>query len=113
MSAEDVLQLKLWVEQGVIQHLDLYVGEIFPTSYKVEWAMLKEMFDTLKCGRLAVFRNHSKIFAGVSGDFYFGVQTSANINTNPRTENGCIITTKDIYDFYKSFFDGIKTIANE
>jgi len=33
---------------------------------------------------------HAKIFAGHGPKFYFGIQTSANINTNPRTENGCI-----------------------
>lgn len=30
-----------------------------------------------------------------------------NINTNPRTENGCITIGRDIYDFYKTYFDGI------
>lgn len=109
MSAEDVLQFKMWLQEGVIERLDLYVGEIFPSSYKVEWAMLKEMYQTLGCGRLVVFRNHSKIFAGCAEDFYFGIQTSANINTNPRTENGCIIVSREIYEFYKSFFDGINS----
>ncbi len=62
-------------------------------------------------GRVAVFRNHAKIFAGSGDKFYFGVETSANINTNPRTENGCITIEKEIYEFYKAYFDGIVSFA--
>ena len=58
-------------------------------------------------GRLAVFRNHSKIYAGYGEKFAFGIETSANVNTNPRTENGCITISKEIYEFYREYFDGI------
>lgn len=39
--------------------------------------------------------------------FAFGIETSANINTNPRTENGCLTIGKEIYEFYKEYFDKI------
>lgn len=110
MSAEDILQFEKWVEGGKIKKLDMYLGEIFPNSYKIEFSMVKKIyakFDDL--GRFAVFKNHSKIFAGYGDKFHFGIQTSANVNTNPRTENGCITINKDIFDFYKSYFDGIKS----
>ncbi len=84
----------------------MYMGEIFPGTYKVEYEELKRVI-TPDIGRIAVFRNHSKIFAGYGPKFHFGIQTSANINTNPRTENGCITINKDIYEFYKEYFDGI------
>ena len=58
-------------------------------------------------------RNHSKIFAGYGEKFHFGVQSSANINTNPRTENGCITITKDIFDFYFDYYDGIKSFEKD
>ena len=109
MNGEDIMQFRQWVENGIIGSLDIYVGEIFPSQYRIEWNMLNELYNDLQCGRLAYFKNHSKIFAGCSGDFYFGVQSSANINTNPRTENGCIIIDKGIYDFYKEYFNGIKS----
>ena len=107
MAAEDILQFRHWVEEGMIKKLDAYVGEIFPNSYKIEYKMLKDMYAELNCGRIAVFKNHSKIFAGYGDKFHFGIQTSANINTNPRTENGCITIDKGIYEFYKQYFDGI------
>ena len=110
MAAEDILQLTQWYDEGKIRKIDLYVGEIFPNSYKIEWQMVKDFYAKHPdAGRVAVFRNHSKVYAGCneSENFYFGIQTSANINTNPRTENGCIIIDKGIYDFYRAYFDGI------
>lgn len=113
MAAEDIFQLQQWISDGRIRKLDIYVGEIFPNSYKIEYQMLLEMYanDGAKAGggRLAVFRNHSKIFAGIGEKFAFGIETSANVNTNPRTENGCITISNEIYEFYKDYFDGIKS----
>jgi hypothetical protein len=106
MAFEDIYQIQEWLENGIIKKIDAYMGEIFPSSYKKEWIMLKPLIEKYG-GRVAVFKNHSKIFAGHNKDFYFGIQTSANMNTNPRTENGCITISKDIYDFYKDYFDNI------
>jgi len=109
MNYEDVLQIKKWLETGVLKKVDAYLGEIFPGTYKCEYRLIKEVWKEFDCGRIAVFKNHSKIFAGKSGEFHFGIQTSANINTNPRTENGCITINQGIFDFYKNYFDGIKS----
>ena len=88
MNAEDILQVRKWVEENRIRKLDMYIGEIFPSNYKIEWAMIKDMYREMPgLGRVAVFYNHSKIYAGYNKEdnFYFGIQTSANINQNPRT----------------------------
>lgn len=110
MAAEDVLQFDEWLQNGQIKKLDAYVGEIFPNSYKIEYQLLKDVFERNSGGgRIAVFKNHSKIYAGIGPKFAFGIETSANINTNPRTENGCITIDRGIYEFYREFFDGIKS----
>jgi len=106
MAAEDVYQMEDWLASGKIKKMDAYVGEIFPGTYKQEYALLKPMIESYG-GRVAVFRNHSKIFAGYGDKFYFGIETSANINTNPRTENGCITIDRELFEFYKTYFDGI------
>lgn len=109
MSAEDILYFEEALRDGKIKKLDAYVGEIFPNSYKIEYKMLRDMFNKHECGRIAVFRNHSKIIAGKGEKFDFAVQTSANMNTNPRTESGCLTTSTEAYQFYKDYFDGIKS----
>ena len=108
MAAEDIYQLQEWVETGVIDKLDMYVGEIFPSTYLVEWRMLNELYAKHpNIGRVKCFRNHSKIFAGFSEKFDFAIETSANINTNPRTEQGVINISHDLAVFYKNYFDNI------
>ena len=108
MAAEDVLAFGEWLENGTIKKVDAYVGEIFPKTYRHEYNSLKQIMEKHD-GRLVVFRNHSKVFAGYGEKFYFGFEGSANINTNPRTENGCITIGRDIYEFYRQFYDGIKS----
>ena len=108
MGAEDILQFREWVESGRIQKLDIYVGEIFHGSYGAEFRMLKRLYrDHPDLGRFALFRNHSKVFAGTGPLFSFCIQSSANINTNPRTENTCIIIDRGLFEFYKQYYDGI------
>jgi hypothetical protein len=111
MAGEDILYLFDLHKQGVITRMDAYLGEIFKSSYPHEYTTIKDMYATYPIGRIAFFKNHSKIFAGMSSCGQgFGVQSSANINTNPRTENGCITIDTSIFHFYKDYFDGIKSI---
>lgn len=106
MASEDIYQIRDWLEAGKVKKIDAYVGEIFPGTYRLEYGLLRPIIEA-HGGRVAVFRNHAKIFAGYGPKFYFGIQTSANINTNPRTENGCITIGKEIFEFYFDYFDGI------
>lgn len=108
MATEDILQIEDWIIMGKIKKLDAYVGEIFPGSYRHEYNALRRVI-TPEIGKIVVFKNHAKIYAGYGEKFYFGIETSANINTNPRTENGCITIGKDIFEFYFQYFNGIKS----
>lgn len=107
MASEDVLLISEWLEEKKINKLDFYVGEIFPTSYAAVYGQLVEVFEKYKCGRIAVFKNHSKIYAGYGDKFYFGISCSANINTNPRCENAVISIDKGLFEFYKNYYDNI------
>lgn len=110
MAGDDILALAEYLDSGRIKKLDAYVGEIFPTSYAQEWRGLNDIFEKHQCGRIAVARNHSKIWAGTGPKFSFACEMSCNINTNPRIENGCLTIGHGAYEFYKQFFDGIVSI---
>ena len=112
MASEDVAQFSGWIDEGKIGRLDAYCGEIFPGSYRKQHAELKEVI-LRNGGRLAIFQNHSKIYAGVGPRFAFAIESSANINTNPRTENSAIHVGDDVFLFYKAFFDGVKSYARD
>ncbi len=107
MAGEDILQLDEWITAGKIKKMDAYLGEIFPSTYRIEWEMMNELYKKHQCGRTAIFRNHSKMYAGYGDKFPFVIETSANINTNPRTENACITIDQGFYEFCKAYFDGI------
>ena len=112
MALDDVEQVAEWLGNGKVKRVDAYCGEIFPGSYKKEFEELKKVVRPAG-GRVCIFRNHSKIFAGIGDKFSFAIESSANINTNPRSENTTIIVDDEIFHFYKDFFDGIKSFNRD
>lgn len=104
---EDTLEIKTWVEKKLIDRIDFYVGEIARASYA---KCTEDLIDisAMTNGRCAVFRNHSKVILCYGDKFTCAILSSANVNTNPRTENTTIICEKEVADFYKSYFDDIK-----
>lgn len=110
MASGDILQFGKWIEAGRLNRCDFYVGEIFPNSYRFEWLQLNQLVERTQCGRVCCFRNHSKIYAGYGDKFPFVIESSANINTNPRTEQTCITIDKRLAEFYFEFFDKIKPV---
>jgi hypothetical protein len=109
-SSEDIVYLFNLHEQGKLNKLDFYVGEIFQRSYPKEYELLLHFYKKYPIGRICLFPNNSKIFAGISNDnIGFVVQTSANMNTNPRTENGNIQLDNGLFEFYRDYFNGINS----
>ena len=108
MSLQDCDQFEQWLDIGVIEKINFYVGEIFPGSYSREYKKLKEICSKYG-GSVYVFRNHSKIFAGYGENFNFVIESSANINTNPRTEQTVVTIDDYLVDFYTDFFSKIKS----
>lgn len=106
MALQDVEELERYIMLGRIDHLDSYVGEIFKGSYNNEYAQLVALHKR-HGGRVAMFRNHAKIYCGFGERFDFVIESSANINTNPRTEQTVITIDTGLAEFYKEFFDGI------
>jgi len=113
MGNEDVKELASMLHSGIIKTFDAYVGEIFPSQYSAAHTMICELAKEVG-GRVAVFKNHSKIFLceGVSGHKTV-IESSANINTNPRCENTVITADDNLFDYYKSYFDGIKSFNRD
>lgn len=108
MAMEDAEEIAKWVERGMIGRVDFYVGEIFKNGYRG----VRDAIEAIarSCGgRVARFRNHSKIMAGFGSRLSFAIESSANINTNPRTEQAVITVDRGLAEFYKEFFDGINS----
>lgn len=105
-GVEDVTEMGRWLQRGLVGRFDFYCGEIAKASYAM---CAQELGDIARKGggRLGVFRNHSKVMAFYGERFDGAILSSANVNTNPRTENTVIDCSTDAADFYKAFFDDI------
>ena len=112
MAITDAEEIRKWIEAGYIDRIDFYVGEIFEKSYSGVYQYLKEHCLT-NGGRICTFRNHSKVMAGFGERFDFAIESSANVNTNPRCEQACITVNTELAQFYKNFFDDIKSFNRE
>ena len=108
MDGEDVDDLREWHRRGMLGRVDFYVGEIFPGSYPEVYDAVLDFLP--ECGgRLAVFRNHSKVMMVLGERFDCLIEASANVNTNPRSENTVITVDRQLVRDYIELFNGIKS----
>ena len=97
IGKHDGEEMLSWVDRGYVNRFDYYVGELFQQDGRA---------------RVARFRNHAKVIAFFGERFSGTIETSANMNTNPRSEQTCITINKDLAIFYKEFFDKINDFDN-
>lgn len=107
MAITDAEILESYLRRGFIKRMDLYVGEIFRRQYGEVYDYCAHKIARRYGGRICTFRNHSKVIAGFGRDFDFAAEGSANMNTNPRTEQTTITATTEAAKFYKDYYDGI------
>lgn len=106
MAGEDVDDLREWHRRGMLGRVDFFVGEIFPGSYSEVYVAVLDFVQ--ECGgRVAVFRNHSKVMVIVGERFDCLIESSANVNTNPRSENTVLTVDRQLVADYMELFNGI------
>jgi len=106
MAGEDIEDLRAWHRRGMIGRVDFYVGEIFPGSYTEAYLAALDLAH--ECGgRVVVFRNHAKVSIIVGDRFDCLIESSANVNTNPRSENTVLTVDSSLVRDYLDLFNGI------
>ena len=104
ISGRDILFLEKLLKDGQIDRVELLVGDIFPTKYKMEWKKLMEIYDS--GGISAVYKStiHSKLLLMEANDgTKLVIESSANCNMNPRVEQSCVTVSEKLYDFYFTY----------
>lgn len=112
MAGEDIQSLREWHRRGMLGRVDFFVGEIFPGSY-TECYDLAIDFARECGGRVCVFRNHSKVMVIIGERFDCLIESSANVNTNPRSENTVLTVDRQLAAEYVDLFNGIKSFARD
>lgn len=111
IAKNDLTEISQWLDTGRIEQFDLYAGEIFPGSYGDEYEQMLSMCSMYGC-RLVIAKNHSKVTlaSNAAAGCYIAIESSANVNTNPRIEQSAIHASRDLHAFYLEFFSGIQSI---
>lgn len=106
MAGEDVKDLVEWHRRGMVGRVDFFLGEIFKGSYPEVYDAVKD-FIAVCGGRLVIFRNHAKVMAIKGERFDCLIESSANVNTNPRSENTVLTVDSGLVDDYVKLFGEI------
>lgn len=98
-------------DAGRIGHIALYFGEILPNSYPDVYEYVSAMKHSGRC-QITIARNHAKIILAHNelANAYYVIESSANVNTNPRIEQTAIHTSEQLHNFYYTFFMQIHCI---
>lgn len=107
LARDDIERVNAWLASGHVATCDAYVGEIFRGSYPTEYGALCSTVRPYG-GRVATFRNHSKVFCLACNNERFVIESSANLNTNPRCENTVVTKSAALYEHHKRFFDEVR-----
>ena len=109
LATQDVELFAEHIAAGHIERLDAYVGEIFGSKqYAAAHDALCQVARPTG-GRVAVFRNHSNVALIDGATQALVIESSANINTNPRTEQTVVTHDRALLLFYKRFYDAIQS----
>lgn len=104
MATVDAEEIGLWLNKGYIDRIDFYIGEINGTEKAQVLSILYNIGKKHNC-KVVMLRNHSKIIVAFGDLFDVVVESSANINTNPRIEQAVITRNSELAYFYKNIFD--------
>lgn len=107
ISGADILLCKRYLEEGSVGTLELLLGDIFPSKYKMEWQKLMEMYDAGIITNIYNSTIHSKVLLIDCGEEKVVVESSANCNMNPRVEQSCITVSNQLFEFYDVYLHGI------
>ena len=113
-ARQDLTEIAAWLDAGRIDHFALYAGEIFRNQYGDEYEMVLRMREQYGV-HFVMAKNHSKVTlcANHAEGYYVVVESSANVNTNPRIEQACVTRSRELFDFYREFFDGLQSIDKD
>lgn len=111
IARQDLSEISTWLDAGRIGEYSLFAGEIFRSQYGDEYEMVLRMMEDYGV-RFLMAKNHSKVTLALNEQQGYAVvvESSANVNTNPRIEQACVTRSRELLEFYREFFEGLRSI---
>lgn len=93
-------------DQGKIGSINFVVGRYFQNREQAVYNYLAGKL--LERGqKLSVGEHHLKVLLLNNGENFITIESSANLTSNPRTEQFTYSNDKGLFDFYKSWFESL------
>lgn len=109
LAMPDLDWLAAQQQAGAIGHLRFYCGEILKNTYPDVYQRLCQM-EIDGHAQFTISRNHANVTLITAGDRRYTIESSANLNTNPRIEQTAIHTDPGLHAFCDDFFTGLRCI---
>jgi hypothetical protein len=108
MTHLDVQIIEGWAERGLIQSPTFAVGEYFQKRETAAYATLAAMLQRTG-GRLRCFPNHAKLvlMGSAARDEWMVLTGSSNLSMNPRCEQTILWNDREIFEFYRGWFESL------
>lgn len=109
VGKKHIIELDKMYKNNKLNNCNFVVGTIFKQSNSKDYGY----FDIFKkiCNKnnwnYKQVNNHSKIILMKTKDNYYVLETSSNLNENPKIEQFSFENSKELYSFYKKFFDEV------
>lgn len=99
-----VCDLFKWMDDGLIGRLDVWIGDYVRKRH--DGKEYRNLLDgvTARGGKVCCFFNHAKIVVIFGERYDVVLESSANINWNPRSENAVITVSSELAEFYRDVF---------
>lgn len=104
MARPDVLTLDYWLSSGKMGSLMVLTGDFFRSCEPDIYAQLLDVLQKHQA-KIQLFRNHCKIFLLGNDKNHYVIVGSANFTSNPRAEQTVILNDKEVYLFYRQWFE--------
>ena len=108
LAMADAEEIAGWLAKGYVGRVDLYVGERTIEQYDSVRDIMERTLPS-HGGRMCASRNHSKVCLMFGRDFDAVLESSANVNTNPRMEQMTLTVDSELAMWYKSIYDGVES----
>lgn len=98
---------------GKLKHAEFIVGGLMKNDEKTDYDYYGAFTRACKKNgwRYVVTNNHSKIILMQTPKNHYVLETSSNLNENPKIEQFSFENNKELFDFYKKFFEKVMEVA--
>lgn len=98
-------------KRGLIDKADFFVGSIMREDSKSKKYDYFGRFQNVckeNGWEYHVTNNHAKVVLMRTAKNYYVLETSSNLNENPKIEQFSLENNKQVYDFYYNFFEELR-----